>query len=552
MPFASVSDSLRTGADAFLKALDPTDPFFWAAVWLILFAWVRRQAGRIVKSDGDRAVILRFFEEDRAGAFYHRNLKAVLDWLDTRLAPGMPSCRWPSKPVQRAWSGPLFDLTLQLAVAYPLTLLIIHWIATGDAGRIGGVEVTPTTHDLLPRIITATGLIVALSSAVLARHAFFRVSESSGVVFLILLAFLMAIAAAMAAAIAAQFAAAIAVVLTLALAYSMDRFERGGPAAAAAVMVTLMIMAIEVIGADTEAPTASFIAMAVLFIVAIGGYTSLLVAADATTWFGLHFSRPALALGLLVVVLMATIGIMAALIPVPDYLLERGRSLLLFLCLLPLANATADFLSIGLTRYLLRHSLTASTPWRYCQWLVDLVLGLVILMALGAAIVLGGHWIRLADGTPIMDVAGTLQGLRTDPWSYTWLIAGVATTVVPTLLHALLGAASAGILLSSRAIVWLSPGIVQRLKEAPKEPPPRPVLIGVGARVGAGAVAAATPQPIIGGWMLSLLAALVGSAIVGAMLAIAQIVLHLPVFGAMVLRWLSFVATVAGADIPAV
>ncbi|MEL6264731.1 MAG: hypothetical protein AAFR52_03635, partial [Pseudomonadota bacterium] len=81
--------------------------------------------------------------------------------------------------------------------------------------------------------------------------------------------------------------------------------------------------------------------------------------------------------------------------------------------------------------------------------------------------------------------------------------------------------ASAGVLLASRAVAWLSPGIVGRL-EAEK------------------------PQTVIAGWMLSLTAALVASAIVGALLAIVQILYHLPIAGQALLALLRVVAIAAG------
>ncbi|MEO0763581.1 MAG: methylmalonyl-CoA mutase family protein, partial [Pseudomonadota bacterium] len=72
----AMTEALETGAEAFLAAFDPTNPFFWAALWVIVFGWVRRQGARIRDSEGDRAVVVRFFTEDRVGAFYRRNLAA--------------------------------------------------------------------------------------------------------------------------------------------------------------------------------------------------------------------------------------------------------------------------------------------------------------------------------------------------------------------------------------------------------------------------------------------------------------------------------------------
>lgn len=47
----------------------------------------------------------------------------------------------------RAWSFRLLDLCLLLAVAYPLLAALIDWAATGDASRIGALEVIPAEPD---------------------------------------------------------------------------------------------------------------------------------------------------------------------------------------------------------------------------------------------------------------------------------------------------------------------------------------------------------------------------------------------------------------------
>ncbi|MEM6974360.1 MAG: hypothetical protein AAF577_16320 [Pseudomonadota bacterium] len=530
-------EKVREYLVAVAEAVAPSDPFFWAALWLMVCGWVRLQAGRIVKSDGDRTIILRFFEEDRAGAFYRRNLAAALDWLDGRLDPGIPPRDWPTVPVQRAWSGLLFDLTLVLAVVYPVFLLILQWIWTGEAGQIGSLVVLPANDDWVLRGLIAVALIVSVCFATLSNHASRREAHAREWLFFL---FAIALAGAVALALTVAVASALAVAGTVAFVFAAAGAGAGAVAGAVAGAGAVAV-AVAVAGAVAGAS-----AGASAFAVA-GAFTVAVAFAFASAWIGRRIQRPAMALWLLVVVLIAMTAVEAAATVIPDERSEDVRSSLLFLALLPLANATADFLSIGLTRYLLRRSLAERGWRRFFEWAIDLALGLVILLALGTAIILGGHWIRLGGGTPIMDVAGTLQGLATDPWAYAWLIAGMATTVIPTLLHALLGATAAGVLIASRAIALLFPSAVKLLKKPPKDQAPRPVLIGLTPSTDV----VAQPAPITASIMLMIMAAMVASAIVAALFAIAQIVLLLPVLSEGLLWWFTLVATFAGVEIPA-
>ncbi|MEL6335310.1 MAG: hypothetical protein AAFQ88_01565 [Pseudomonadota bacterium] len=195
--------------------------------------------------------------------------------------------------------------------------------------------------------------------------------------------------------------------------------------------------------------------------------------------------------------------------------------MLLFLGLLPLLNGIADFLSVGLTRYLLRRSLTTSGPSQYWQWLWDLVGGLVILALLGSAIVTLGHWIRLADGQPILDVAGTLRGLETRPQDYRWLILGAATTLLPTLLHALLLPLALGVTLASRALATFAPE----------------------ARV---SMEREKPEPVFSRMLLNFMAFCAATAVTVALIVAGNIVLNLPLAGDALLGFFRLVAIAAG------
>jgi hypothetical protein len=58
-----------------------------------------------------------------------------LDWLDTRLS----SLEAQKGPAQKAWSSGLLDITMALALAYPISAMMVQWF-WGHAIDFGGQE----------------------------------------------------------------------------------------------------------------------------------------------------------------------------------------------------------------------------------------------------------------------------------------------------------------------------------------------------------------------------------------------------------------------------
>ncbi len=187
--------------------------------------------------------------------------------------------------------------------------------------------------------------------------------------------------------------------------------------------------------------------------------------------------------------------------------------LLVFLALLPLINSSFDWLSLAVTRALLRHVAGHGDPaWHIAINLVlGLVLGVLLLAALAmsitAALQMMDRLSQSGGGREFFDLAGTLYRVHTNPadpavW---WVYFTLFSTLLPTLAHAAIVSASfvTWRLPDSWKRSWLSLIDNHDLKEN------FPVLLGLALRltaldiIGAGlAIAAFALMAVLCIWLL--------------------------------------------------
>ncbi len=120
-------------------------------------------------------------------------------------------------------------------------------------------------------------------------------------------------------------------------------------------------------------------------------------------------------------------------------------ALLLMLLVLPLINALFDWVSLGLTRKLLRDGLRKGGYWPFFNAALD-VLAAIGLLFLLLVVCLGYiHMLNIAAlsaGSPLVfDMSGTLALLRSDPGnsSLWWIYITVFSTFIPSLVNLCLG-----------------------------------------------------------------------------------------------------------------
>ena len=175
-----------------------------------------------------------------------------------------------------------------------------------------------------------------------------------------------------------------------------------------------------------------------LFVAALGilflAYRNFPDGTVAVEWLGAKTGRPVRWTGLYAV---AALSVIIAVVPnalrADRFADGTDSAVILFLGLLPLMNALADFGSTGLTRFCLRRGVDGS-PWRW--GLVDLAGGAIIFVLLVLAMMAVAAAVHWPDGTPLLDLAALFVDIRQDPGAYWWLYLTFLSTLLPTLLHA--------------------------------------------------------------------------------------------------------------------
>jgi hypothetical protein len=115
---------------------------------------------------------------------------------------------------------------------------------------------------------------------------------------------------------------------------------------------------------------------------------------------------------------------------------------LLFLGYLPLVNAPLDWLSLGLTRGLLREAWLRGRSWGLLYSVLDLATALVcmfLLILLAVAAIRMANWAATkGGGAPLLDLPAVLAGLRADPGgaAHYWVYFMFLSTLIPTVVHA--------------------------------------------------------------------------------------------------------------------
>ena len=142
-----------------------------------------------------------------------------------------------------------------------------------------------------------------------------------------------------------------------------------------------------------------------------------------------------------------------------------GASLLIMLVALPLINALFDFISIGVTRYALRHGVRRVSYWTVLYSVGDLIAAAVLFAALGCAAIAFIHLLNSVAEVPLMrfepSAGGAPDGLfrqiANNPHDFWWLYATFFSTLLPTAIHVLIALFAIGpalLVMGGRA--WLA------------------------------------------------------------------------------------------------
>jgi len=384
----------------------------------------------------DRGRWVAWLKHDTFARRYRVALDAALNRLDRFLSPEFPDqpTRHGSNPKterSRAWSWRLLDLCLLYAVVYPILAALVDWAVTGDAGRLGNLEVVAALPDWRSRWPPIAVMALAAMFGFLARAAN---SIRTRLLFLFV-----GVGLAVAGGTAFSFAVAVSAASTVLVAFLVLGVGKDALAGAGALGVACGV-AIAVAGTPSVAGSiAGADALSFAFAIAVA-LTVALALTLAQNWIGRRLNargRSLLAFSALLFAILALTVLLGS-----AGMIDFNRVILLFLGFLPLLNAWADFASIGLTRWRLRCGVQRHLV---ANAIVDAVAAIAILFGLAFAVIATAHLVRPPDGAPLIDLPALFDDLRGDgARQYWWLGFMLFSTLLPTLIHVAIGAFVSG------------------------------------------------------------------------------------------------------------
>jgi hypothetical protein len=295
------------------------------------------------------------------------------------------------------WSGRAFGRCVQIAFVYPVMLLLLAWLISGQ-GTIGTLPAFEETGDLADRLWRAGLLLAAM----------------------------------------AGFATTLA---------NSDRIEEtvtGGIARALGFDDSTPPPIIKIIRGGVA--VAVFVAVAFAFAVALAGVSAVAGVGVVAVAIAVVFAG---AVAGAVAVAGAGAGVVAVAFAVDfDYFVVVA----VFLVVLPYFNALLDWLSWGVTRYFLAKaertaSSLAGALLLTAELLADFLIAAILLVLLAALLPLGLELVNLglsairSDAEPIRWTAN-LEAAARDPGGAGLMVIGMlVTTLVPTFIHLVAGLA---------------------------------------------------------------------------------------------------------------
>lgn len=434
-----------TGVSGWLEANygAPVKSLFWVLgflatigfVWRFLYHWEVIGAGGAAAGTGLRETYdvlrARLASHEDANDGYARRLKTFLAKVDRFFGDA-------ESPRQRAvllrdpaalWTAPAFDRCLLLALLYPVGVIFLVWAVSGEIGPAEQALALKTV-DGWRRFLS----IVAIAFTTFANFAMWRAWGTEQADRWRLLAVAISIASffAIVFAVHSVVAAIIAVVITRAAAVAVP--------GAGALMVTMVVL-LSGVGTFPSDGARAGVGVDVLVVLII--YFAVFRAVVNVTHKSISEGWQDKFLSVFLVIGLTTCLAEAMWLTSFSGWNTTGP-LLLFLGLLTLVNAPFDWLSLGLTRLLLRWGIQLGGPSPYALALIDALLASFLIASLAAAMIsavdLFDH-LAVAGGGEKARVLPPMQfylaALRAVPQApeFWWVYATLFSTMIPSVIN---------------------------------------------------------------------------------------------------------------------
>jgi len=357
------------------------------------------------------------------------------------------------------WTAASFDRCLLIALIYPIAAVFGIWLLTGRVGpveKVLGLESDVAVWQRLLLLLLLSAICLGIKSIFTRRYDLYRViyeyykniSLVRFVVGFVAVAFFSAAAVVVSAVISIfVFYSAVAVAVAVAFAGDGDRTGGGAVAvvfafalAVAIGLATLVADTVHVVHNVSSAFTGAFafvVAFAFAFAVAVAVAVAFAV---ALRWMK---GRGRMALFLFVYQTVMTAAVIYFTLLISHTPSARANlSFLLFCGLLTLVNAPFDWLSLGITRGLMRLGVRRVGWAPLWLGLLDVLLSTLIIIALTVTAVIAVQLFNRAAGTDVLDVLDLLNGISTEWWrpEYWWVYVMILSTQMPSLINLAIGA----------------------------------------------------------------------------------------------------------------
>lgn len=398
-----------------------------------------------VKSEPSRIRLLNRLLDSYYETRYRRHVEKILNGMD-RIFSKLEAERG-IKPnhLKHSFSFQLLNITLILALAYPILALLANWGISGK-GSIGGLNIFPQDVPWHQRVGTICGI------ALPAGLYFYAERRLSGprqrVIQLVAWGLFITVALALAAAGTVTVAGTVAFALAFAGTFA---FAGAGTFAFAGAVTVAFAVAAAVAGtfAGTFASSGA---------VVIAGTVAFAITALGEK---LRLEMPFL----LVLCFAGIFSVFFLIWQAPEFRTlsegNTGAGAILFVSLLPLMNALADFASLGLTRHFLRKGISSNI---LINSVFDALSALGVFFILGMAIIATVHHVRPQNNVALFDLQALFAELRSGEGQHLWLLCMVFSTLIPTVVHLLIGLFSAFMLVPKSLKNWIAKKIIEGAK----------------------------------------------------------------------------------------
>jgi hypothetical protein len=347
------------------------------------------------------------------------------------------------------WTAPSLDRCLLLALVYPIVTIWVIWAVSGHVGPAEAALNLSAGVENWRRGLVVAGFV---SGALLMARAL------RGARWDALSWWAVSLAAGLAAAMAAHSKKFDTVTISVVCGAVAAEFARPRRIAGGGAIGFFVVMLV--------APILAFVQNSALHFTYI---VSCIFVAVAVIYCTKYLSLDAI---LKLLFLGAIPGLLGAASFFPS--LGAWNSIgpvLLFVGLFTLMNAPFDWVSLGLTRALLRRGLELGGWWPYVLALADAAAAVVVIALLAIAMVVGVQAFDTvavhAGGTPVLPLGPLLAGLAEHPKApeYWWVYALLLSTVLPSLFNLVIGGTAL-----VRGVPGVGPLLLQNMPEGAEVP----------------------------------------------------------------------------------